>query len=198
MTKVDILNQHLYNELSIKLCHRACRIRRDPVPSEVESESLWYKFCDDVDQALQLVNEAKQISRKSLLPSFILILAFLLLTVGPAFVDYDFKYRGYVSYAVIGVLILFQIYTYCRVRTSSKTAFHQVSHICEEYSDNQIKFFVLAEKKRHFRLKRSFVHKHYVLKVCKQNGGGGPLDKFTAVEDGEPLFPIVKGVTDIK
>lgn len=195
MTKVDILNQHFYNELSIKICHRACKIKRDQIPSEVESDSLWNEFCDDVDQALQLVNEAKNISRRALIPSFLLVIAFLLLTVGPAFVDYDFNYRSYFSYAAIGALILFQIYTYCRVRTHSKTAFDQVSQICKDYSDNQIKFFVTSEQKRHFRLKSAFVHKHYFVKICKKSHVGGEMrTHHTTVQDEGTLFPIIIGL----
>lgn len=191
ITKVDILNQHFYNDISIKICHRPCKIRRDQVPTEI-SDFLWNKFCDDVDNSLQLVNEAKRISRRALMPSFILLVVFLLLTVGPAFVDYDFDYRGYISYAVIGVWILFQIYIYCRVRTYSKTAFDKVSQICKDYSDRQIKFFLFAEKKRHFRIKSAFMHKHYVVKIYKKTDGGeGEMNSNKAFEEeGESLFPI--------
>lgn len=181
MTRVDILNQHFYNDPSIKVCHKACKLQRDKVPSEVDSDSLsvWYKFCDDVDQCLELVNEAKKISRRSLVPSFFLIIIFLLLTIGPSFLDYDFDFRRTNSYIVIGLWIVFHIYVYCRVRNRCKTAFERVSQICEEHSDNDVKFSVLSEKKRYFRFKSAFVHKTYFIKISKQRGLVNPTNAIT-------------------
>ena len=92
MNLVEISNQHFYNDPKIKICRRPCVIDRSTVPVEVPSERAWSKFNDEVGLALESVNYAKQVARKSLFPSAFLILIIFVLAVGPAFVDYDFVY----------------------------------------------------------------------------------------------------------
>jgi hypothetical protein len=165
MTRIEISNQHFYNDPKIKICQKECIIERDAVPLEVPSERVWRTFCNEVDQALQPVNIAKQFSRKSLLPCAILILILVLLTVGPALVDYDFVYRKYICYSLVGLLLIFQLYAYCRARSLCRAAFDGVIQVCDRHSDQGIRYRLGAVNKRFLRLKTAFVHKQYYVSV---------------------------------
>ena len=105
--RVEILNQHLYNDPMIKMpCQKACKIKRgedQELPHEI-STTKWNNFCDEVDEALKPVDQAKRVARRSLLPSFILVLIIASLTIGSMLLSYDFRYRPYVAYAVLGML----------------------------------------------------------------------------------------------
>ena len=105
--RVEILNQHLYNDPMIKMpCQKACKIKRgedQELPHEI-STAEWNGFCDEVDEALKPVDQAKRVARRSLIPSFVLVLIIASLTIGSMLLSYDFKYRPYVVYAVLGIL----------------------------------------------------------------------------------------------
>ena len=191
MTRIEISNQHFYNDLKIKMCQKACVIERDAVPLEVPSERTWMKFCNDVDQALQTVNIAKKFSRKTLLPCAIMIIILVLLTIGPALVDYDFVYRKYACYSLVGLLVLYQFYAYCRARSLCRAAFDEVSRVCERFSDQDTNYRLGAVNKRHLRLKTAFVHKQYYISI---NSGDNVGDQFVNLEEGRTSvyikFPI--------
>mmetsp|Transcript_5254 Transcript_5254/g.8042 ORF Transcript_5254/g.8042 Transcript_5254/m.8042 type:complete len:320 (+) Transcript_5254:207-1166(+) len=172
MTLVEISNQHFYNDPKIKICRRPCVIDRSTVPIEVPSERVWNRFCDEVDLALEFVNDAKQVARRSLFPSACLILIIFVLAVGPAFVDYDFVYRKYVCFTIVGLLTIHHIYAYCSARSLCVDAFGDVSQVCERFSDQDTKYRLSALKKRHLRFKTAFVHKQYFISINSREDDG--------------------------
>jgi len=191
MNLVEISNQHFYNDPKIKICRRPCVIDRSTVPVEVPSEREWNKFCDEVDLALESVNDAKLVSRKSLFPSAFLILIIFVLAVGPAFVHYDFAYRKSVCFSIVGILAIHHIYAYCTARSLCREAFDDVSQVCERFSDQDTKYRVRALKKRHVGFKTAFVHKQYFISINSRDDDGSA---FAMMEEGrasvDKAFPI--------
>lgn len=105
--------------------------------------------------------------------------------------DYDFVYRKYVCFSIVGILAIHHIYAYCTARSLCREAFDDVSQVCERFSDEDTKYRVRALKKRHVGFKTAFVHKQYFISIKSRNDDGSA---FAMMEEGrasaDKVFPI--------